>query len=52
MHSEGLAAFLLLAIGRADLDELRFRGDLLGNMRRYFRLIAAWVGTGILLAQV
>ena len=35
---------MLLAIGGADLDELRLRCDLLGNVSGNLGLIAAWVG--------
>ena len=46
------AAFLLLAVGGADLHQLRFRGDGLGNVRVHLGLIAAWVGASVLLAEV
>ena len=38
------AAFLLLAVGRADLHKLRLRGDGLGDVRIDLGLIAGWVG--------
>jgi hypothetical protein len=41
---ENLAAFLLLAVGSADLDELRLCGDLLGDVPANLRLIAIRVG--------
>ena len=50
--AEDLAAFLLFAVGRADLDKLRLRGDLLGDVCANFGLIAAWVGASVLLAEV
>jgi hypothetical protein len=41
---DNLAAFLLLAVGGADLDKLRLDGNLLGDVCANLRLIAAWVG--------
>jgi hypothetical protein len=41
---QGDAAFLLLAIGRADLHELGLSGKGLGNMGINFRLIADGIG--------
>jgi hypothetical protein len=37
------AAFLLHTVGGADLNQLRFRGDGLGNVRVYLGLIVSWV---------
>jgi hypothetical protein len=49
-----LAAFRLLAVGRADLHKLRVRGDLLLNVRLQLRGVAGWIGAsiGITLAHV
>ena len=46
------AAFLLLGVGRADLHELGLCRNGLGNVRIHLRLIAAWVGASVLLAEV
>ena len=43
------AAFLLCAVGRADLYQLRLRGDGLGDVRRDLGLIAAGVGAAVAL---
>src|SRR6185312_7879470 len=42
------AAFLLLPVGRADLHELGFRRNGLGNMGIDLRVIAVWVGASVL----
>ena len=42
------AAFLLLAVGRADLHELGFRRNGLGNMGIDLRVVAVWVGASVL----
>jgi hypothetical protein len=39
------ATFLLLAVGRTNLNQLRFRGNGFGNMRLDLRLITGGVGT-------
>lgn len=36
-------ASLLLPVSGADLDNLRLRGDLFGDVSLHFRLIAGWV---------
>jgi hypothetical protein len=41
-------AFLLLAVGRADLHELGFRRNGLGNMGIDLRVVAVWVGASVL----
>lgn len=46
------AVFLLRPVCRADLHNLRSRGDGLGDMRRDFGLIASRVAARILLAEV
>ena len=47
------ASFRLHPVGGADLDQLRFRGDGLRDVRVYLRLIAGWVGALVtLLAKV
>ena len=40
---QDLAAFLLLAVGAADLHKLRLRCDLLGDVFANLGLIAAWI---------
>ena len=42
---DDLAAILCLAVGRADLDNLRLRCNLLLDVRLQFRRIAGWIGT-------
>src|SRR5258708_179278 len=49
---QDFAAFLLSAVGRADLDELRLRDNLLGDVCPDLRLIAAWISASILPAEV
>ena len=49
---ESGAALLRLGVGRADLHELGFVREGLGNVRIDLRLIAAWVGASVLLAEV
>jgi len=46
------AAFGLGAVGRADLDKLRFRGNDSHDVSLHFRLIAAGVGAVVLFAKV
>jgi hypothetical protein len=47
---QDLAALLLFAVGRADLNKLRLRCNLLGNVSPNLGLIAAWVCASILSA--